>query len=45
MHLLLVVAEGVGLFEESVDEGGFAVINVGDNGDVADGDHLRINEK
>jgi hypothetical protein len=25
------------LLEESVDQGGFAMVNVGDNGDVADG--------
>ncbi len=34
---LLVFAEGAGLTQQLIDERGFAVINVGDNGDVADG--------
>jgi hypothetical protein len=35
-HFGLVGAEGFGLFEKAIDEGGFAVIDVGDDGDVAD---------
>ncbi len=34
---LLVFAEGAGLAQQLVDEGGLAVVNVGDDGDVADG--------
>jgi hypothetical protein len=30
-------SEGAGLAEHGVDEGGFTVVNVGDDGDVADG--------
>ena len=33
----LVGAEGAGLAEHGVDEGGLAVVDVGDDGDVADG--------
>ncbi len=33
---VLVVAEGAGLPEERVDEGGLAVVDVGDDGDVAE---------
>src|SRR5471032_2770421 len=32
---LLVVAEGTGLAQQFVDQGGFTVVNVGDDGDVA----------
>jgi hypothetical protein len=32
---LLVVAEGAGLAQQLVDQGGFAVVNVGDDGDIA----------
>jgi hypothetical protein len=31
----LVVAIGAGLLQQLVDEGGFAVVDVGDDGDVA----------
>jgi hypothetical protein len=33
----LVRGEGAGLTEQLVDEGGLAVVNVGDNGDVSEG--------
>src|SRR5690606_2070263 len=33
----LVLAEGAGLAQQLVDEGGLAVVDVGDDGDVADG--------
>ena len=33
----LVGAEGAGLAEHGVDEGGLAVVDVGDDGDIADG--------
>jgi hypothetical protein len=33
---MLVLAEGVGLFEKPVDEGGFAVVDVGDDRYVSD---------
>ena len=33
---VLVVAEGAGLAEQLVDEGGLAMIDMGDDGDVAD---------
>jgi hypothetical protein len=32
---VLVGAEGAGLFQEAVHEGGLAVVNVGNNGNVA----------
>ncbi len=35
----LVGAEGAGLAEKLVDEGGLAVVDVGDDGDVANGAH------
>ena len=35
-HLGLVGAESVGLLQETINEGGLAVVNVGDDGDVAD---------
>jgi hypothetical protein len=35
----LIGAEGSGLAEHSVDESGFAVVDVGDDGDIADGAH------
>ncbi len=37
----LVLSEGAGLLEKTVDEGGFAVVDVGDDGDVAQF-HSRI---
>ena len=33
---LLVVAEGAGLLQQPVDQGGLAVVDVGDDGDVAE---------
>ena len=43
---LLVRGEGAGLAQKLVDQGGFAVVNVGDDGDVADraghGLHLQL---
>ena len=35
-HFRLVVAESVRLFKKPVDERGFAVVDVGDDGDVSD---------
>jgi len=32
----LVFAEGAGLLEQAVDQGGLAVVDVGDDGDVAE---------
>ena len=34
-------AENAGLFEESVNKGGFTVVNVGDNGDVTNWERHR----
>ena len=34
-HFCLVVAESVGLFKKPVDEGGFAVVDMGDDSNVA----------
>ena len=36
LHFGLVVAKSVRLLEQAVDQGGFAVVNVSDNGNVAD---------
>src|SRR5690606_30283098 len=38
---LLVFAEDVGLFEHSIDQGGFAMIDVRNNSDVADSVALK----
>jgi hypothetical protein len=32
---LLVLAEGAGLLQQAIDQGGLAVVDVGDDGDVA----------
>jgi hypothetical protein len=46
---LLVFAEGTGLTQQLVNQGGFAVVNVSDDGDVADGafdiGHNRCNDR
>src|SRR6185503_2066104 len=39
--LVLVGAEGAGLFQEAIDERGLAVVDVGNDGDVADVLHIK----
>ena len=36
---MLVCSKRAGLAQEFVDQRGFAVVNVGDNGDIANGAH------
>ena len=35
-HFILVISKDMRLLDESVDESGFAVINVSNNGDISD---------
>jgi len=41
---VLVLADGTGLFQQLIDQGCLAVVDVRDDGDAADFDGTRINK-